>query len=561
MSQQPEKSNYDTNLKKHLARYAARRLGIQEQGVWKDQTYPHILPLQLRNLNFLESIRAEILDYLAAHREIRLHKYFHHLNSSQAFALNLFYPFFSTAGRPAKILNALMLGVDVDADITSWEFESVPDPSEGTNVDVCWRMADGVSVYCEVKLSEREFGPAIADERHLAKFENIYRPRLKGLVAQSALSDEAFVRDYQLLRNVALLSTDAQNHVVFLLPRANAPLRNQVERFKGNLTGAASRVHIAYVEECLESLAGNEELGCGLQIYATQMMEKYVPPVPTTNDKPNNSGNNKQMDESSATLQRFGDVSVSLSGHVALVEIHRPPHNFFDHALIRNLADAFESLDANPECRASVLAAEGKAFCAGANFHAGDEATSERPATIETNPLYAEAVRLFACKKPIVAAVHGPAIGGGLGLALVADFRVVCGNTRFAANFTALGIHPGFGITHTLPRLIGQQKANLLLYTARRIDGGTALHWGLADVFAAPEKVREEALNLAAEIAANAPLAVQSTRATMRAGLADAIKRATDHEFLEQQRLFATADHAEGVRAVTERRPGNFTGH
>lgn len=99
-----------------------------------------------------------------------------------------------------------------------------------------------------------------------------------------------------------------------------------------------------------------------------------------------------------------------------------------------------------------------------------------------------------------------------------------------------------------------------MLYTARRIDGGTALHWGLADVFVPPEKVREEALNLAAEIAANAPLAVQSTRATMRAGLADAVKRATDHEFTEQQRLFATADHAEGVCAVTERRPGNFTG-
>jgi enoyl-CoA hydratase/carnithine racemase len=258
--------------------------------------------------------------------------------------------------------------------------------------------------------------------------------------------------------------------------------------------------------------------------------------------------------------ERYGDVSISLDHLVALVEIHRPPHNFFDHALIRNLADAFEALDANPECRASVLAAEGKSFCAGANFHADADAAPDRPATIETNPLYAEAVRLFACKKPIVAAVHGSAIGGGLGVALVADFRVVCGETRFAANFVALGIHPGFGITHTLPRLIGQQKANLLLYTGRRIDGGTALHWGLADVFTSQDKVREEALKLAAEIAANAPLAVQSTRATMRQGLAEAIKRATDHEFIEQQRLFATDDHIEGVRAVTERRPGKFTG-
>lgn len=259
-------------------------------------------------------------------------------------------------------------------------------------------------------------------------------------------------------------------------------------------------------------------------------------------------------------IGKFGDVSVSLTDHVAVVEIHRPPHNFFDAELIKNLADAFEALDANPDCRASVLASEGKSFCAGANFQSAG-ATPDQPATIETNPLYAQAVRLFACTKPIVAAVHGAAIGGGLGVALAADFRVVCGETRFAANFVALGIHPGFGITHTLPKLIGQQRANLMLYTGRRIDGGTALNWGLADFFTTQDKVREEALRLAAEIAANAPLAVQSTRTTMRAGLAEAIKRATDHEFLEQQRLFATEDHKEGVRAVAERRPGNFIGH
>ncbi len=256
---------------------------------------------------------------------------------------------------------------------------------------------------------------------------------------------------------------------------------------------------------------------------------------------------------------RIGDVSVDLSGHVALVEMHRPPHNFFDHALIRDLADAFEMLDAESECRALVLAADGKSFCAGANFHA-NAAAEGQPARIDTNPLYAEAVRLFACKKPIVAAVHGPAIGGGFGVALVADFRVVCEETRFAANFVHLGIHPGFGLTHTLPRLIGGQKASLLFYTGRRIDGKTAVEWGLADLFTSRDQVRSAAHALAAEIAQAAPLAVQSTRATMRAGLADAVRRQTDHEFLEQQRLFATEDHKEGVRAVTERRPGNFQG-
>lgn len=258
--------------------------------------------------------------------------------------------------------------------------------------------------------------------------------------------------------------------------------------------------------------------------------------------------------------ERFGDVSVGLKDHVALVEMHRPTHNFFDHELIRSLADAFEMLDNEPACRASVLASEGKSFCAGANFNGRGEEQADRPATIETNPLYTEAVRLFSCKKPIVAAVQGAAVGGGLGVAVAADFRIVCPETRFAANFVMLGIHPGFGLTYTLPRLIGQQKANLLFYTGRRINGETAYQWGLADVFTTREQVRDEAHSLAAEIAAAAPLAVQSTRATMRQGVADAVKRQTDLEFVEQQRLFATADHAEGVRAVTERRPGNFIG-
>ncbi len=168
------------------------------------------------------------------------------------------------------------------------------------------------------------------------------------------------------------------------------------------------------------------------------------------------------------------------------------------------------------------------------------------------------AVDLFACRKPVVGAIQGAAIGGGFGLALVPDFRVVTPSARFAANFVKLGFHPGFGLTHTLPRLVGTQRANLLFQTGRRIDGRTAYDWGLADVLADEASVREEALSLAAEIAENAPLAVESVRATMRAGLAEAVQRQTDHEFAEQERLKRTEDHKEGVRAVAERRPGDF---
>ena len=257
--------------------------------------------------------------------------------------------------------------------------------------------------------------------------------------------------------------------------------------------------------------------------------------------------------------KQFGDVKVSLDGHVALVEICRGPLNFFDVQLIKDLVAAFTLLDDTKECRASVLASEGKVFCAGANFNSGQSVLSTTEAT-EGNPLYQAAVALFSCKKPIVGAIQGTATGGGLGLALVPDFRVTCPEARFVANFTKLGIHPGFGLSHVLPQLIGQQRANLMFYTGRRIKGEQAVQWGLADILTSQDKVREEAFALANEIAEGAPLAVMSTRATMRQGLAEEVKRFSDHEDREQAWLSETGDFAEGVKSVTERRVGNFTG-
>ena len=144
-----------------------------------------------------------------------------------------------------------------------------------------------------------------------------------------------------------------------------------------------------------------------------------------------------------------------------------------------------------------MLCAQGKSFCAGADF-------ANRPQTGAAESgkhLYKEATRLFRSKKPSIGAIQGPAIGGGLGLALMPDFRVAAPEARFAANFTRLGFHPGFSLTYTLPRLIGQQKANLMFYTGRRIGGEQAVEWGLADVLAPLADVRKEAMKLAAEIA------------------------------------------------------------
>ena len=160
----------------------------------------------------------------------------------------------------------------------------------------------------------------------------------------------------------------------------------------------------------------------------------------------------------------------------------------------------------------------------------------------------------------MVGAIQGPAIGGGLGLALVPDFRVVSREARFAANFAKLGIHPGFGLTVTLPRIVGQQAANLMFFTGRRLSGEEALKIGLADQLVDQSELRGAAQALAAEIAENAPLAVVSVRATVRQGLAEAVAKATEHELKEQQWLRGTEDSDEGIRAVSERRAGNFKG-
>lgn len=258
------------------------------------------------------------------------------------------------------------------------------------------------------------------------------------------------------------------------------------------------------------------------------------------------------MDDSSASVS----VTPSVDGHVAVVEIHRPPHNFFDLDTLTTLVESVEGLADGPS-RVVVLCAEGKNFCGGADF------SGDRDRSIRRDPdthLYDIVIRLFEQPLPIVAAVQGAAIGGGLGLALAADLRVASPSSRFAANFSLLGFHQGFGLSVTLPLVVGHQAAIDLLYTGRRIDGEAAHRIGLCDDLVPEEQLRERAVERAREIAGAAPLAIRSIRQTMRGELATQVRAAMAHERAEQERLQQTADWAEGVAAVRERRPADFQG-
>lgn len=254
------------------------------------------------------------------------------------------------------------------------------------------------------------------------------------------------------------------------------------------------------------------------------------------------------------------EIGVSIEGHVATVEIRRPPNNFLDADLISNLAGVLEGLDDERNVRAIVLASEGKHFCAGANLkkRIDDQAAGKAPAA-QPRHLYHEAQRLVQTHKPIVAAVHGSAIGAGLGLALIADFRVTCKEARLAANFTAMGYHPGFGMTVTLPRIVGHQRARWLFLTGKRIPGEEAYAIGLADRLVPQEQVRQAAQEMAAEMAKAGPLGVQAARDTLNLELIPAFRAATEREMFQQNVLRETNDFKEGVKAGFDRREPAFT--
>jgi enoyl-CoA hydratase/carnithine racemase len=251
------------------------------------------------------------------------------------------------------------------------------------------------------------------------------------------------------------------------------------------------------------------------------------------------------------------DLNVSLKNQVGVVEINRPPNNHFDYKLISYIADCFDNFDKDINCRCIVLCSDGKHFCAGANFGKDRDMQDKADPYSE---LYTQAVRLFKNKKPVIAAVQGGAIGGGLGLSLVADFRIGCHESRFSANFSRLGFHQGFGTTVTLPRVVGPQNAAMMMLTGRRLKGQEAFDVGLIDYLVPLNEVRSKAIELAEEISESGPLAVQSIRATIRAGLAEQVEEIVSWELSEQVRLQSTKDFKEGIKASLERRKPKFEG-
>ena len=271
--------DYKTLLLQHLAEYKRSVLNISEPGVFRfrgrDVPKAHILPLPMAWQNLPEPARRLTQAYLHVHPDVKRHKYFHHLNSSQAFAFSLFFPFFD--GGPLAS-TALLRALGLSGTLATWEPEAIPDRKEGTNLDARWSLADGITVCCEVKLSEGDFGKAPNDERHRNKLREIYAPRLREHVDPCLLSAPAFFGAYQILRNVWHLVSLPNSKLVFLLPRANTRLWQLLLPTLDSVA-LATRVHIlpVAIEDVLHGLHNDAKCPNELREYAKQLERKYVP--------------------------------------------------------------------------------------------------------------------------------------------------------------------------------------------------------------------------------------------------------------------------------------------
>lgn len=242
-------------------------------------------------------------------------------------------------------------------------------------------------------------------------------------------------------------------------------------------------------------------------------------------------------------------------GRVVQVVMNGGGTNPLDLELVDELIDALRRVDGDASCRAIVLASDDRHFCAGATskFVPGAK-------TWSTADLYSRVHELYAFDMPIVVALNGATVGGGLGLALLGDWRQIASDARVQANFSLLGYTPGFGATLLLPELIGSHRSDELLLSGRPVYAPEALAIGLADASSSPDTLRSDAVERAQIFAAAAPLAVRAIKSRQRARMRALLPTTLEDELRLQEELKQSADYAEGMAAMRERRAPRFNG-
>jgi hypothetical protein len=266
---------YRDDLITHLETYKETRLGVFEFGLDKNKKrYRHILPIEIKALNIIEKFRAELVAYIEGNESVSYDSGFHHLNSSQAFAFNLFFPFFWIVEQSTVLQNSF----DLEGVISEWHFEYIPQTEEGSNIDVAWKSRNSPWNFCEVKLTETNYGTATPNEERLAKLNDIYAPRLQNIVPPDFLNPDTFFKNYQVLRNLSYLHLPEVENVFFLMPRGNTiALRhlNLVLQFVS--AEYRSQIHVVFLEDLVEKLLQSVSISPELRCYMNSFSEKYLP--------------------------------------------------------------------------------------------------------------------------------------------------------------------------------------------------------------------------------------------------------------------------------------------
>jgi enoyl-CoA hydratase/carnithine racemase len=259
----------------------------------------------------------------------------------------------------------------------------------------------------------------------------------------------------------------------------------------------------------------------------------------------------------------MGDlVAVNIDEAVATLRLNRPPMNALNSAIQAELASAAADVDADPQVRAVVLYGGEKLFAAGADIKEMADVSYARMAA-DSRRLQRAFDAVASISKPVVAAITGYALGGGLELALCADFRVLGESAQVGQPEILLGLIPGAGGTQRLPRLIGPSRAKDLIFSGRFVRAAEALAIGLADQVVPDDQVYQAACALAARYAAGPPIALAAAKHAIDAGLGTDVQTGLEIERLGFAGLFATEDARSGMRSFVENGPGkaSFSGN